>query len=119
MAASLESSISPSSDFIVQAYIICTPDEAKESKTLQILRKLLDENLKKLIPDYKSYLNWAIYPAIWHLDGVAKTIDNVKADITTPVKNLFVIGDCVKAPGIGINCALNSAKILCDNFPQL
>jgi len=59
-------------------------------------------------------LNWAIYPAIWHLDGVAKTIENEKPEIKSPVENLYLVGDCVKAPGIGFNCALNSARILND-----
>jgi hypothetical protein len=71
-------------------------------------------NLGYLIPDYNSNLNWAVYPAIWHLDGVAKTIDKDKPKIKTPIDNLYLVGDCVKAPGIGFNCALNSAKILSD-----
>jgi phytoene dehydrogenase-like protein len=53
-----------------------------------------------------------IYPTVWHLDGVAKTIDNIKPDIQTPIENLFLVGDCVKAPGIGINCAIKSARML-------
>ena len=28
--------------------------------------------------------------------------------------NLYLVGDCVKAPGIGINCAINSANILSE-----
>ena len=72
----------------------------------------MDKNLERLIPDFRSQLQWAIYPAIWHLDGVAKTIDNKKLDVETPIENLYVIGDCVKASGIGINCALNSARLL-------
>ncbi|UCD13893.1 MAG: NAD(P)/FAD-dependent oxidoreductase [Thermoplasmatales archaeon] len=118
MASLPESGLSPF-DHLVQSYIICTPDEAKNKKMLQSLRELLDKNLEGLIPDFRSNLNWAIYPAVWHLDGVAKTIDNKKIDIRTPVENLYVIGDCVKAPGIGFNCALNSAKMLCENFPSL
>ncbi|MCK5300601.1 MAG: NAD(P)/FAD-dependent oxidoreductase, partial [Thermoplasmatales archaeon] len=61
-------------------------------------------------------LNWVIYPAIWHLDGVAKTIENEKPDIKTPIKNLFIIGDSVKATGIGFNCALNSARLLVEHI---
>ena len=107
-----ESNLAPKDQYLVQAYAICTPEEAKSKKKLILLKKMLDKNLKKLIPDYQEKLNWALYPAIWHLDGVAKTIDNIKPDITTPVKNLFLIGDCVKAPGIGVNCAVSSAQIL-------
>ena len=114
MAALPESSLAPSSDYLVQSYIICTPDEAKDKEMLNTLRELLDKNLEKLMPDFHSHLKWAIYPAVWHLDGVAKTIDNTKSDIKTPVESLYIIGDCVKAPGIGINCSLNSAKMLCD-----
>ncbi len=109
-----EAGISPSSKYLVQSYIICTPDEAKSKKTLEKLKEILDKNLEILIPDFHSMLNWAIYPAVWHLDGVAKTIDNIKPEIKTPIKNLYLVGDCVKAPGIGINCAVNSARILED-----
>jgi hypothetical protein len=112
MAASPDSGIAPANKFVVQSYIICSPDEAKNIDILKKLRKLLDKNIEILIPNYKNNLNWAIYPAIWHLDGVAKTIDNEKPDIKTPIENLFIIGDSVKATGIGFNCALNSARLL-------
>jgi protoporphyrinogen oxidase len=112
MSAVPETGLSPPSHYLVQAYIICTPKEARDKKTLSLLKEALDKNLQRLIPDYQSLLRWALYPAVWHLDGVAKTIDNAKPEIQTPVKNLFVIGDCVKAPGIGINCAINSARVL-------
>jgi len=68
------------------------------------------------MPNHKNQLNWAIYPTIWHLDGVAKTIENKKAEITTPIENLFLVGDCTKAPGIGINCAIKSARILVNKL---
>ena len=108
--------ISPKSEFLVQSYIICTPKEAKSKKTLDKFKYILDLNLERLYPTYKTYLNWAIYPTVWHLDGVAKTIDNEKVDIKTPIENLFLIGDCTKAPGIGVNCAVKSASILYNSF---
>lgn len=114
MAASPNSGIAPNNKFIVQSYIICSPDEARDIKILKKLKFLLDKNIKILIPDFYENLNWVIYPAIWHLDGVAKTIENEKPDIKTPIKNLFIIGDSVKATGIGFNCALNSARLLVD-----
>ena len=114
MATNPDAGLAPSGAYLVQSYIICNSDEARNKKTLSYLRELLDKNLKKLIPEFRSNLNWAIYPSIWHLDGVAKTIDNDKPDIKTPVENLFLIGDCVKAPGVGFNCALNSARLLSD-----
>jgi len=114
MATIPDAGLSPSGEYLVQSYIICNPEEARDEKTLKTLKELLDKNLNQLIPDFRSNLNWAIYPAIWHLDGVAKTIDNEKPEIKTPVNNLYLIGDCVKAPGIGFNCALNSARILAD-----
>ena len=49
-----------------------------------------------MIAKNKSNLNWCFYPAIWHLDGVAKTIDNEKPDVVAPIENLFVVGNCVK-----------------------
>jgi protoporphyrinogen oxidase len=114
MAADPQADISPSGKFLVQAYIICTPREATDPQMRIKLRELLDKNLSILIPDYKDYLEWSLYPVIWHLDGVAKTIDNIKPSIKTSVDNLFLIGDCVKAPGIGVNCAINSARFLVD-----
>lgn len=112
MSACQNSGLAPPSHYLVQAYIICTSDEAKNKEILQKLKILLDKNLHKLMPNYKTNLEWSLYPAIWHLDGVAKTIDNKKPDIFTPINNLFLVGDGVKAPGIGINCAVNSARIL-------
>jgi len=112
MSAVENTGLSPPSHYLVQSYIICTPKEARDKKTLDKLKMALDKNLERLIPNFHSQLRWAIYPAIWHLDGVAKTTDSTKPEIETPIKNLFIIGDCVKAPGIGINCAINSARIL-------
>ena len=114
MSASSDSYLAPSNEYLIQAYIICNSDEARDNKLLEKLRYALDNNLERLYPDFRSYLNWSIYPAIWHLDGVAKTIDNEKPDVTTPIDNFYIIGDCVKAKGIGFNCALNSARILVE-----
>ncbi len=112
ITAKTETTLAPSSHYLVQSYIICTPKEARDKKTLNKLKEALDKNLERIIPQYHSQLQWAIYPSIWHLDGVAKTLVNTKPDIQTPVENLYIIGDCVKAPGIGINCAINSARIV-------
>jgi phytoene dehydrogenase-like protein len=112
MAADETAGITPPGVHLVQSYIICTPDEAKDKETLHRLREMLDKNLKQLIPDYKDQLIWAMYPSVWHLDGVAKTIDNPKPTIHTPIQSLYVIGDGVKAMGIGFNGALNSARLL-------
>jgi len=114
MISSPEAVVSPPSEYLVQSYVICTPEEAKDKNSLIKLRNILDKNLEKIIPDFKSKLNWSFYPAIWHLDGVAKTINNEKPEIVTPIENFYLIGDCVKAPGIGVNCAINSARILAD-----
>jgi hypothetical protein len=108
--------ISPRSEFLVQSYIICTPKEAKSKKTLEKFKYILDKNLERLYPNYKKFLNWAIYPTVWHLDGVAKTIDNKKVNMKTSIENLFLIGDCTKAPGIGVNCAVKSANILYNSL---
>jgi len=116
MAASPDADISPSHSKLVQAYIICTPEEAIQKEVLQKLKNSLDKNLERILPEYKKNLNWALYPSVWHLDGVAKTIDNPKPEISTPIKNLYVIGDGVKAHGIGFNCALNSARKLYETY---
>jgi len=112
ITAKPETGLSPPSQYLVQSYIICTPNEARDKKVLHKLKEALDKNLERIIPQYRSQLRWAIYPSIWHLDGVAKTLMNAKPDIQTPIENLYLIGDCVKAPGIGINCAINSAQII-------
>lgn len=114
MTTSPDAGLSPEGKYLIQSYIICTPDEAKNPMVLKKLKHLLDKNLEILIPNYTEQLNWAFYPSIWHLDGVAKTIEKDKPDIKTPIKNLYLVGDCVKAPGIGFNCAINSAHILTD-----
>jgi hypothetical protein len=118
MISSPESGVAPSSEHLVQSYVICTPKEAKDKKSLKKLRNILDKNLNKIILDFKSKLKWSFYPAIWHLDGVAKTINNEKPEIITPIENFYLIGDCVKAPGIGFNCAINSARILSEHLEK-
>lgn len=112
IAAKTETGLSPPSHYLIQAYIICTPKEARDEAILYKLKCALDKNLERIIPDFRSQLRWVVYPTVWHLDGVAKTLHNTKPDIQTPVENLYIIGDCVKAPGIGINCAINSARIV-------
>ena len=111
-----ESKMAAKDSVLVQSYIICTSKEAKNPVVLKKLKQILDKNLNVLIPEYKKNLNWAIYPTIWHLDGVAKTIEKDKVELKTPIDNLFLVGDCVKAPGIGFNCALNSAIILSNKY---
>ena len=118
MSAAPGTTLSPKGHYLVQAYIICTPEETQDKKLLEKLKGALDKNLQRLIPNYQFQLRWSIYPAVSHLDGVAKTTDNAKPDIKTPIKNLYIIGDCVKAPGIGINCAINSARILQEMFSE-
>lgn len=112
MTASDDANLTPPGCHLIQSYIICSPDEAKNKEFLKKLKNVLDKKLNVLIPGFKNELNWAIYPNIWHLDGVAKTIDKDKPSIKTPVENLYLVGDCVKAPGIGFNCAVNSACLL-------
>jgi phytoene dehydrogenase-like protein len=109
-----ESEMAPPNQYLVQAYAICTPHEARNQQTLEKLKHILDKNLENIMPQYQKQLIWAIYPVIYHLDGVAKTLDNEKPDVQTPIENFFLVGDCVKAPGIGFNCALNSARLLRD-----
>jgi len=116
MAADPQAGISPNQSKLVQSYIICNPKEAKQKEILLKLKNVLDKNLGILIPDYQKKLNWALYPSVWHLDGVAKTIDNAKPSIETPIDYFYIIGDGVKAPGIGFNCALNSARLLSEKF---
>lgn len=118
MTAQPQAGLSAPNHYLVQAYIICSPQEATDRHVLPKLRDALDKNLTRIIPSYTKDLQWAVYPATWHLDGVAKAINDTKPDIQTPVKNLYLIGDCVKAKGIGINCAINSAKDLTSLLTQ-
>lgn len=107
-----KAALSPPGKYLVQAYLICTPDEAKDRATVGRLRDILDKHFTRLIPDWRRHLDWALYPSIWHLDGVAKTIDNPKPEIRTPLQNFYIVGDSTKAKGVGINCAADSARVL-------
>ncbi|KAA0002396.1 MAG: NAD(P)/FAD-dependent oxidoreductase [Thermoplasmata archaeon] len=108
--------MAPKKKYLVQAYVICTPKEAKSKEKVEKLRSILDKNMERLIPNFKKYMEWCLYPAIWHLDGVAKTIDNEKPDVATPIKNFYLVGDCVKAKGVGMNCAADSANVLMERL---
>jgi len=107
-----ETALAPPGKYLVQAYIICTPEEARDPATAARLREVLDRHLTRLVPRWEQHLEWALYPAIWHLDGVAKTIDRPKPDVVTPVRHFYLVGDSTKAKGVGINCAADSARVL-------
>ncbi|MBC7081102.1 MAG: NAD(P)/FAD-dependent oxidoreductase [Thermoplasmatales archaeon] len=95
---------------IIQSYAICSPEEAKSKKKMEELRKIIEKNLEKLIQGKK--IKWYIYSAVRYLDGVAKTIDCIKPNVTTPLKNLYVGGDYVNSKGVGVNCAVDSANLI-------
>jgi len=98
--------------------VICTPEEAKSKKKWDELAKTIDKNMERLMPDYEKHVEWSIYNTIWHLDGVAKTIDNEKPSIATPIKNLYIAGDSVNSKGIGVNCAVDSANLIYERLSQ-
>lgn len=114
------SEVAPKNRYLIQAYIICSPEEAKNEKKVEILKSILDKWMERIIPNFRTAMEWAIYPTTWHLDGVAKTIDNEKPSCITPIKNLYLVGDCVKSTGVGMNCAVDSAvklfEILDERF---
>ena len=101
--------LSPKNRYLIQAYIICSPEEARNDKKVAMLRNILDKWVEKISPNFMEDMEWAIYPTTWHLDGVAKTIDNEKPPSKTPIKNLYLVGDCVASTGVGMNCAVDSA----------
>ena len=109
-----DAGVSPQDSYLVQAYTICTPGEARNMSVLKQLRNVLDSYIHKLIVDFDEQLNWAIYPATQQLEGVAKIITNERPSVETPIDNLYLIGDCVKAPDFGVNCAVSSARLLAD-----
>ncbi|MFO8110242.1 MAG: FAD-dependent oxidoreductase [Thermoplasmata archaeon] len=111
-----EMKMSPKGQYLVQAYIICTPKEAVDRKKVEMLIDSMDRHLELLIPDYRDKLLFAIYPSIYHLDGVAKTIYCDKPTSDTPIKNFYLVGDSIKAPGIGMNCAVSSGLELAERL---
>jgi hypothetical protein len=107
---------SPPGKFLVQSYIICSPDEAKNKKKMELLRPVIDKYLNRLVPGYRKYMEWCFYPSVWQLDGVAKTIDIHKPTCATPIENLYFVGDCIESAGVGINCAVDSAIRFVDRL---
>jgi len=79
----------PKGSYLVASICYLYTNEAKNKEVLNKLKYILDKNLNQMIPEFDKKLNWSIYPAIWHLDGVAKTIDNEKPQIKTPIDNLL------------------------------
>lgn len=108
--------LSPKGRYLVQGYIVCSPKEARDKKKVSRLREVLDKKLEELIPDFRKNLVFALYPTTWHLDGVAKIIGNEKPESVTPIRNLYLVGDCVKSTGIGMNCAVDSAISLSEEL---
>ncbi len=108
--------MSPEGEYLVQAYIICTPEEARDEEKVKMLRRALDKNMELVIPGFRDDLKFALYPTSYHLDGVAKTVHNEKPESKTPVKDLYMVGDCIKSTGIGMNCAVDSAVKLSEKL---
>jgi len=108
--------LSPEKRYLVQAYIICSPREAVDKMKVSMLREVLDEKMEVLIPGFRENLVFALYPTSWHLDGVAKTVEHEKPESATPLKNLYLVGDCVQSAGIGMNCAVDSAIKLSEKI---
>ncbi|HEC82626.1 MAG TPA: hypothetical protein ENI53_01920 [Thermoplasmatales archaeon] len=113
-----ETGVTPPKKYLVQSYVICSPEEAKNKNKAMELAEIIEKNIKKLIPDYKKNMEWEIYSSIWHLDGVAKTIDNIKPDAKTPVKNLYFAGDCIASKGVGVNCSADSANLVIKSLEK-
>jgi phytoene dehydrogenase-like protein len=110
--------MAPKKKVLVQSYVICSPKEAhKKEKTME-LADIIDKQLSKLVPDFTKHVEWCMYNTIWHLDGVAKTIDCKKPSIVTPIKNLYLAGDCVNSKGVGINCAADSAQLVLQRLSK-
>ena len=101
--------ISPPDRFLVQAYIICTPAEAKDKKIVLRLIRVLDDKMEALFPGFREHMDFALYPTSYHLDGVAKILGQPKPGPATSISGLYLVGDCVQSTGIGMNCAADSA----------
>lgn len=106
--------MAPPGKYLIQSYAICTPDEAKNRSKREELVGIIEKHVADLMPANRRNLEWNIHAAIWHLDGVAKTIDCMKPDVATPVNRLYLAGDCVNSKGVGINCAADSARLVVD-----
>ena len=108
--------LAPKGKYIVQSYVICSPEEAKSKRKMEELAEILDKNLEKLLPNKK--IEWNVYASIWHLDGVAKTIDCIKPNVATPVQDLYIAGDCVASKGVGMNCAIDSSRLIMEEVKK-
>ncbi len=112
-----KTNVAPKGKYIVQSYAICSPEEARKKSKMFELMEIIDKNLKKLLGNFK--VEWNIYASTWHLDGVAKTIDCIKPNVVTPIKNFYFAGDCVSSKGVGMNCAIDSASLLLNSIENL
>jgi len=108
--------VAPPGKCLVQSYVICTPEEARDVRKMEELREMVERNLEKIIPSYRKKMEWYLYSSVCHLDGVAKTIDNEKPEVRTPVKNLYIAGDSVNSKGVGVNCAIDSSRLVMEKI---
>ncbi len=61
-----EMDMSPNGEYLIQAYIICTPEEAKDKDKVKTLRKALDKNMELVLPNYKDAL---LFESVYSLNG--------------------------------------------------
>ena len=109
-------SCAPGGKYLMTAYAPVTEKEAKDKDLMIKACKLIVDYLDRRYPGFRQSIDWAMFPTVWKLEGVAKSksqAGTLKAPIAAPgVEGLYFAGDTVKGYGVAMDCAV-AAGLIC------
>ena len=109
-------SCAPGGKHLMTAYAPVTEKEAKDKDLMVKACRLIVDYLDRRYPGFRQSIDWAMFPTVWKLEGVAKSksqAGTLKAPIAAPgVEGLYFAGDTVKGYGVAMDCAV-AAGLIC------
>jgi protoporphyrinogen oxidase len=106
----------PEGKHLLTAYLPLTEEESKDRAKVRNVVDAIIPFFEKAYPGFEDFVDWALFPMCWKLEGVAKSISQagtLKPENTAPgVEGLYFAGDTARGFGVAMDCAC-SAGINC------
>jgi prolycopene isomerase len=111
----IEPSCAPDGKHLFTAYLPLTEEESRNRELVAKVVRAVPDFLESIYPGFKDCMEWALYPACWKLEGVAKSVTqagSLKPEVKAPgVEGLYFAGDTSRGYGVAMDCACCSGII--------
>ena len=111
----IEPSCAPGGKHLFTAYLPLTEEESRDRELVAKAVGAVPDFLESVYPGFKDCIEWALYPACWKLEGVAKSVTqagSLKPEVKAPgVEGLYFAGDTARGYGVAMDCACCSGII--------